>query len=638
MYGRACLVLICLCGIAACSAGQPALDAVSYVPAELPGAAQVQTELPQPNELSSRTAMIAGNLPADCDNVLVHHPSAAPLKDRVSLHSTTSQTSWAAWGWYGLSASVFPERIAVSMLSEEEPYYVMLADFAMQRWRSYGPCKGGDLQLDPGEFCDQVLGRDGTFYVVILAADGSRPSVSGVQLLTSNVLEQPARIGWTTASYGSLSGSIQVDWEAVGNAGEWTLLRSRVDDPADLVQIPVNCCSHLDSTVQPGVAYHYRVQAANLQGIAPPGPRALGMAGPVTGLSLSGILEYDESHPAAGVELQLGNGSLISSTNADGHFRFDGLSAGLWTLWRVDSQPRSKLGQYQINDIECDTGNIALSTAGTVPLDWYWIYPPQNLTVGNTTPDSITLRWDPAQYATVYEVYRGRFGDPYWAELQDVTELTSIALLEQGSGIYYYWIRSREEREGFSRVSAVGRPVGHSFSDKGLLPDTIYAIPDRTEVQAGEIVTYTVLVHQTASPLNFINSVRVTFEDGNIYVPGSFNPGSVGGSANKADGIWSLVDPKDGFLQIDAKLLSQGLADHGRVTLDFNVTPLKGRQISNATGALFNFQLIANTDINLSFQTANGLLRTYYSDGTQQHEHTWKYDDNMGQPVVRVLP
>lgn len=637
MFGRAFPILICLCGCIACSAipaGPPALPESAAPPA----AAQVQSELPQFSELNNRSAMIAGAESASSDNVLVHHPSAAPLKDRVSLHSTASQTSWAAWGWYGLSASVYPERIEVSMLSEDQPYYVMLADFAMRRWRSYGPCKGGNLLLSPAEFCDQVLGRDGTFYVVILAADGSRPAVSGVHLETSNVMEQPGRVGWTTASYGSLPGAIQIDWEAVGNAGEWTLLRSPVDDPASVVEIPAICCSHLDTSVQPGVAYHYRVQAANMQGSARPGPRVLGLAGSAEGLSLSGRLEYDQSHPAAGMELQLGNGSLISSTDADGGFRFRGLSPGLWTLWRIDSQPRVKLGQFQVNELDCIAGSIKLSTEGTVPLDWYWIYPPSELQVGNTTPDSITLNWEPAQYATGYEVYRGRFGDPFWAELQDVTELTSIALFEQGSGLYYFWIRSIEERDGFSRVSAVSSPVGHNFSDKGLLPDTIYAVPDRTEVHAGEIVTYTVMVHQTASPLNFINSVRVTFEDGNVYVPGSFNPGSVGGSANKADGIWSLVDPKDGFLQVDAKLLSQGLADHGRVTLDFNVTPLKGRQINQATGALFNFQLIANTDINLSFQTANGLLRTYYSDGTQQHEHTWLYDDNMGQPAVSVLP
>ncbi|MCB1217055.1 fibronectin type III domain-containing protein [bacterium] len=632
MWVRTSILTIILCMLSACAGRQPQL-------AGQPGPApeQILSVLPGIASEQPRAAMIAGAQPADANNLLARSASAGPVGSSMMLNSSAEVSSWALWGWYGLNSTVFPERIRISLSTPEEDCHVLLADFAMKRWRTLGPLQGSVIEISPAEHCDRVLGRDGVFYVAILASDGSRPVISGISIVTGNDIEMPAPVLWCTASQGSQPDRINLAWEASPLSSAWTLRRVRLADPEDLTELAVECCSYVDEDVIPGELYSYSVVCANLHGSAASGPPVLGHAGQLSGARLSGSLHYDSSHPAAGIPLQLGNGLLISSSGSDGSFSFAGLSPGLWTLWRCDSQPRVQLGQFVVSSADVSTGAITLARGGTPQLGWHWIYPPQNLHVSASTDDSVTLKWQEAERATRYEVLRGRFTDPYWAELQAVTELNSIALTNQGNGQYYYWVRSREELDGFTRISAVGQACGHLFPDKGLLPDTIYAIPDRTSVAAGEIVTFTVMVHETAHPLNFVNSVRVTFEEGNQYVSGSFNPGSVGGGVDKADGIWQYVDPADGFLPLDSEVLGQQDPVNGRSAIDFNVTPLGGSEIELATGALFNFRLRIHTDVTLSFQTSNELLRTYYSDGSQQHENVWTHDDNMGMPVVRVV-
>ena len=631
MWVRASILILLICILSACSTTR------ACNPVEMqPDHGQVLERFPGTEAGLPRSAMIAGALPADAGNLLARSASAGPVNGGIMLNSDADTSSWVIWGWYGLSSTVFPERIKLSLQAQDEPVHILLADFALKRWRTYGPVEGAEIELAPQDFCDRVIGRDGLFYVAVLASGGSQPIVNGVELSTSNIIEMPAPALWTTASQGGYPSEIHVDWEPTPLSSGWTMRREDCGR-GTYSEIPVECCSYIDQDVEPGRIYRYSVVNNNLHGEASSGPPALGYAGTISGARLTGLLQYDDDHPAAGISLQLGNGMLVGSTDWQGRFRFSGVSPGLWTLWLLADGQRRKLGQYAFSGADVDAGEILLSRDGTPQLGWHWIYPPQNLYVSSATDDSVTLKWDSAERATTYEVYRGRFTDPYWAELQASTELTSIALLDQGNGQYYYWVRSREELPGFMRVSAVGRACGHLFPDKGLLPDTIYAVPDRTQVLAGEEVTFTVKAHKTAHPLNFVNSVRVTFEEGNDFVAGSFNPGSVGGSSDTVDGLWKLVAPTDGFLPVDSEVLGQQDPINGRCVIDFNVTPLGGSEVLNATGELFNFRLRVYTDVTMSFQTSNDLLRTYYSDGTQMHENVWTHDDNMGMPVVRVI-
>jgi len=164
-------------------------------------------------------------------------------------------------------------------------------------------------------------------------------------------------------------------------------------------------------------------------------------------------------------------------------------------------------------------------------------------------------------------------------------------------------------------------PTGGRFAADGL-----YAIPQQTSAAVGEAVRIVVATGVTARPFQYMNSVRVTFSAGEpSYVPGSYNVGAIGGALEYADGIWAVVQPEGFLLPTDYMLGFNNYDDaSGSWAMDFNVTPISGRQIDSREGELFNFEVTfahAGTVV-LGFEEFNQVKRTYFSDGSST-EYYW---------------
>ena len=58
---------------------------------------------------------------------------------------------------------------------------------------------------------------------------------------------------------------------------------------------------------------------------------------------------------------------------------------------------------------------------------------------------------------------------------------------------------------------------------------------------------------------------------------------------------------------------------------------------SDASGALFNFEMEVHSDIHLGIDRGDMPKRTYYSDETST-EYFWAHDDNAGAPGITLVP
>lgn len=174
-----------------------------------------------------------------------------------------------------------------------------------------------------------------------------------------------------------------------------------------------------------------------------------------------------------------------------------------------------------------------------------------------------------------------------------------------------------------------------------LAPDTLYAIPLQTKVQVGDPVRIVVATGKLPHPFQYMTGVRITAPvlSGFDINYGGFNIGAPGGAVDAADGIWAQMGIEDGnFLSPDGWEFNAYPVDAGNdlVGLDWNVTPLGGRDLINASGELFNFEAFfreAGT-WTLGFQQTNVVNRTYYQDGNQAPDYFWGdiSNDHPGVP------
>jgi len=164
--------------------------------------------------------------------------------------------------------------------------------------------------------------------------------------------------------------------------------------------------------------------------------------------------------------------------------------------------------------------------------------------------------------------------------------------------------------------------------------DALYAIPEKYTAYEGEPVRITVITHEAANPFQYLNGTRVTYELGNTYVPHSFNVGAPGGDQSDADGVWTDVSPTSFLTPPDFLMESKDIGG-GLAASDFNITPIGGSDVLNATGSLLNFELVCNSDVHLSFQAFDAIKRTYYSD-SMSSEYDWGDITNTGVPPIIV--
>jgi hypothetical protein len=250
----------------------------------------------------------------------------------------------------------------------------------------------------------------------------------------------------------------------------------------------------------------------------------------------------------------------------------------------------------------------------------------------------------------------GTVSDPYWAvnteaqkftvthiTLGDVTSdpNTTYEVLPAAAGTLTSGVLTLDPAfAGTFTVSSqyLGQPSAPGvlhFTVYTQQPDSVFAWPAATTAHDGDHVLVTVYCYKTANPFLYLNMVRITAELGTTYVDDSLNVGAPGGASGDADGVWVDVDPADGFLGG-----TMGFEDigGGRAACDFNITPINGKQIpSDASGALFNFEMEVHSDIHLGIDRGDMPKRTYYSDETST-EYFWAHDDNAGAPGITLVP
>jgi hypothetical protein len=171
-----------------------------------------------------------------------------------------------------------------------------------------------------------------------------------------------------------------------------------------------------------------------------------------------------------------------------------------------------------------------------------------------------------------------------------------------------------------------------------LPPDSIVAIPTRTEAHKGEHVGVLVYINETTNPFRYVNAIGITLEAGNSYVTESFSSGDPGGGHwPGADGVWATMIPPSspGFGDFRGRDAGDGL-----IRFDVNFTPSPGDDLLNATGALCYFEIEIGSDLTLGFQEFNQVKRTYYSDNSL-NEYYWGDSSNNHAGVpnsITMLP
>lgn len=149
------------------------------------------------------------------------------------------------------------------------------------------------------------------------------------------------------------------------------------------------------------------------------------------------------------------------------------------------------------------------------------------------------------------------------------------------------------------------------------------------------MVCISVECFETASPFYQLKGVRVSFPDSCEYRMWSFNVGARGGPDDDPDGaVWSLVAPDSLELPDDASLQNEVDLGGGRRAIDVFIWPEGGGEIVDASGELFNFELMLTDECTDGEQIEIGIERledtsnrTYYADelGT---DYNWADDDN----------
>jgi hypothetical protein len=193
----------------------------------------------------------------------------------------------------------------------------------------------------------------------------------------------------------------------------------------------------------------------------------------------------------------------------------------------------------------------------------------------------------------------------------------------------------------FAATNGFGDPgvgtIHVSCGEVHIIPDTLYAIPAVSAVNAGAPVRIIVLTGDPASPFQYMTGVRVVTDSGSgfKYVDDSFNVGMPGGDADDVDGIWAddeLALGNGDFLLAPDSFYDPVDAGGGLRGFDFNVTPLGATgNMQVGEGALFNFEATFDTPgtYTLGFQHFETVNRTYYQDNNQASDYFWSEITNV---------
>jgi hypothetical protein len=153
-------------------------------------------------------------------------------------------------------------------------------------------------------------------------------------------------------------------------------------------------------------------------------------------------------------------------------------------------------------------------------------------------------------------------------------------------------------------------------------PNTLYVLPLANKVAVGEPVTIVCATGALANPFLNMNDVSLIIEEDADLVPGSFNPGMVGGGLHEMDSaLWAAVGHHS-FLLADNPLQATASGPgnnipEGHERWSFTLAGVGGTEIDFAEGILFSFQLTFSKPglKRIGLQQVDGIKRSYYSDG-----------------------
>jgi hypothetical protein len=196
---------------------------------------------------------------------------------------------------------------------------------------------------------------------------------------------------------------------------------------------------------------------------------------------------------------------------------------------------------------------------------------------------------------------------------------------------------------GLPRIELTG-VIGPALSHgaQTLARDTLYAVPLQERAAVGESVRVAVWTGVPANPFQYMAGCGLTMPLDGEYVRQSFDLGApddvpdyaphTGAAVLPLDGIWLALQPRDGFLLAPDWFIQSTETPGARRRWDFNITPLGGRDMREASGALFSAEFrFARPGVKVfGFQQFYGVSRTYYSDDGR--EHYWGDSTNSGGP------
>lgn len=191
-------------------------------------------------------------------------------------------------------------------------------------------------------------------------------------------------------------------------------------------------------------------------------------------------------------------------------------------------------------------------------------------------------------------------------KVQPVTIRTDVLVSHLDAATEAYWVEAVEELK------------------LDLPADCVAVVPLRLEAEPGTAVPVTVYANQTANPLHAIDNIRVAFELSNEYETASFNAGDRGGSPSLPDGIWTGIDTDSVNLTIAHKTAAASSSEAEESVVDVQLLPVSGEDMNEATGALFNFNLICHTDaLPEVILIENDETASLFSD-TSKNSYTWR--------------
>lgn len=186
--------------------------------------------------------------------------------------------------------------------------------------------------------------------------------------------------------------------------------------------------------------------------------------------------------------------------------------------------------------------------------------------------------------------------------------------------------------------------------------DALAAIPLASSASVNDTVKVVVVTGVLANPFEYMTGASLVFPPGCEYVPDSFDYGApaagdtaLNPSAVKdqetVDGIWTVVNPSAGFLQVGDSLLpidtDLPAPFTGRSAIDFNITPLNGTEAPAGTGGImfnFNVRFTQPGSYMLDFLLFDDIKRTYYEDAVGT-DYDWTDITNTNSyTTINVTP